>query len=280
MDGRVEAEELSNSLGGLSDSEYSSQDSADDELQFRSVVLKACWKDETGMAEVMNHKGNLLQTMGINRNGKIYLSIEETLFLVQIGELLLVDDKDTTITLSEVYPKVAEEKSGCSWEGFKIYQHLKSLGYIVGRVGIPWSQESIKNCTMVLEDTSETDNVTQFIFARTSIVQPLNNLQLNEANPLSEDDLPNKFKKTFPEESKFVVHLPVYEVYLSNSQFEKTCPGDPNFVVYPTSGHPPSQSDIKELERQSNGLPLKVGHIDEGRVSLFSFDKVELPVLP
>lgn len=45
----------------------------------RSIVLKACWKDDLAMAEIMNHKGNLLKSMGINRNGKIYLSIEETL---------------------------------------------------------------------------------------------------------------------------------------------------------------------------------------------------------
>ncbi|XP_021739964.1 uncharacterized protein LOC110706362 [Chenopodium quinoa] len=290
MDGRLEAEVLLTSLQGMSDSEFSSQDSADEELyseagsqtrlQFRSVVFKACWKDELGMAEIMKHKGNLLKSMGINRNGKIYLSIEETLFLVQIGALLLVDDKNTALSLREIYPKVAEDKSGCSWEGFKIYQHLKSLGYIVGRLGTPWSLKSIKNCTLVPDNTSENNNATQMIVAGTSIVQSLKNLQLEEASPISEDALPNYFEKRFLEESKFIAHLPVYEVYLPNSQFKKTCPGDPNFVVYPTSGHPPSLSDIKVLERQSNGLPIKVGHVDDGRVSLFSFDKMELPVLP
>uniref|UniRef100_A0A803MNH8 tRNA-splicing endonuclease subunit Sen54 N-terminal domain-containing protein n=1 Tax=Chenopodium quinoa TaxID=63459 RepID=A0A803MNH8_CHEQI len=275
MDGRLEAEVLLTSLQGMSDSEFSSQDSADEELyseagsqtrlQFRSVVFKACWKDELGMAEIMKHKGNLLKSMGINRNGKIYLSIEETLFLVQIGALLLVDDKNTALSLREIYPKVAEDKSGCSWEGFKIYQHLKSLGYIVGRLGTPWSLKSIKNCTLVPDNTSENNNATQMIVAGTSIVQSLKNLQLEEASPISEDALPNYFEKRFLEESKFIAHLPVYEVYLPNSQFKKTCPGDPNFVVYPTSGHPPSLSDIKVLERQSNGLPIKVGHVDDGR---------------
>ncbi|KAL2934509.1 putative tRNA-splicing endonuclease subunit sen54 [Bienertia sinuspersici] len=285
MGGRLEMEEFSSPVGcgaTLSDSELSTHDSADEDLcseagsqtklQFRCVVLKACWNDEMGMAEIMNHKGNLLKSLGINRSGKIYLSIEETLFLVQIGALLLVDEKNTTISLREIYSKVAEEKCGCSWEGFKVYEHLRSLGYIVGRLGIPWSLKSSRSCS--------NNNKAQNIVDSTFIAESFKDLQPNEVKLLCEDYLPNKLKKMSREESEFVVHLPVYEVYLPNSQFKKTCPGDPNFVVYSASGNPPSVFDIKELERQSNGLPLKIGHVDDGRVSLFSFDRVDLPALP
>lgn len=44
--------------------------------------------------------------------------------------------------------------------------------------------------------------------------------------------------------------------------------------------NPPSKAEIKVLERQCGGIPLKVCHVEHGRVSFFSFDKVELPVLP
>ena len=152
-------------------------------------------------------------------------------FLVQIGALLLVDEEETEILLKDLYPKVEEEKSGCSWEGFKVYQHLKSLGYIVGRLGRPWSLKSTRSSVLPLENTSENDNAAHFTVYKTSIVESLKALQLNG------DHLPLKFKETSPEKSDFVVHLPVYEVFLPNSQFKKTCPGDPNFVVYSARYH-------------------------------------------
>lgn len=153
---------------------------------------------------------------------------------MQIGALLLVDDNNTEMPLREIHPKVAQENCGCSWEGFKVYQHLKSLGYIVGRFGIAWSLKSIRSCTMLVEDPSEKDNTAEILVAGTSFAQSMKDLRLNEECPLSEDYLTNVLKKTKSEESNFVVQLPVYEVYLPNSQFKKTSPGDPNFVVYST----------------------------------------------
>ncbi|KAI7989763.1 hypothetical protein LOK49_LG13G02174 [Camellia lanceoleosa] len=52
-------------------------------------------------------------------------------------------------------------------------------------------------------------------------------------------------------------------------------------VVFVThSGHPPSKPEIEDLERQCNGIPLKFCHVEYGRVSFFSFNRVELLVLP
>ena len=45
----------------------------------RKDVSKACWRDEMGMAEVLEHKGHLFTSMGIIHNGKVYCSIEEAL---------------------------------------------------------------------------------------------------------------------------------------------------------------------------------------------------------
>ena len=45
----------------------------------RSVKSKARWKDEMGMAEVIEKKGKMWVTTGIVRGGKIYSSLEETL---------------------------------------------------------------------------------------------------------------------------------------------------------------------------------------------------------
>lgn len=260
------AEEWSSSSGeGLSDSEACLEDSKDEELfyemgsfsklQFRKDVSKACWIDEMGMAEVLERKGSLFTSMGIIRNGKIYCSTEETLFLAEIGALLLVDENHTAISLKDIYKKVAEGKSGCCWEGFEIYRHLKSLGYIVGRHGIPWSLKSVQRSLMRHEDTSDENSSSKTALDRSTIVPLLKDLHLTEVKP-------------------------TFEVYLPNSKFRKTSPGDPSFVVYLAGDHPPSRLEIEELEKQCQGIPLKVGHIDHGRVSFFSFDKAELPVLP
>ncbi len=52
-----------------------------------------------------------------------------------------------------------------------------------------------------------------------------------------------------------------------------------SFHVYFVRGHPPSRAEIEAIEKQCGGIPLKICLVTEGRVSFFSFDKVELPVL-
>ncbi|CAN1256423.1 hypothetical protein LINPERPRIM_LOCUS9315 [Linum perenne] len=42
----------------------------------------------------------------------------------------------------------------------------------------------------------------------------------------------------------------------------------------------PSRAEIEDLESRCGGIPVKVCHVDHGRVSFFSMKKVELPVLP
>lgn len=74
------------------------------------------------------------------------------------------------------------------------------------------------------------------------------------------------------------IYIVVFNISLSKGFLDVHLVISINTLLY--SGHPPSLSHIKELERQSNGIPLKIGHVDDGRVSLFSFDKVELPALP
>ncbi|KAL5058116.1 hypothetical protein RYX36_029721 [Vicia faba] len=98
-------------------------------LQFRNVKSKCRWNEEMGMAEVIEKNGKMWVSTGIVRSGNIYTSIEETLYLMELGALHLVDDENRSISLIEMYDKVAGGKSGCCWELFEAYRHLKSLGY-------------------------------------------------------------------------------------------------------------------------------------------------------
>ncbi|KAL6973247.1 hypothetical protein U1Q18_027429 [Sarracenia purpurea var. burkii] len=211
-----------------------------------------------GMAEVVEKKGGMWTTTGIVRDSKIYCSIEETLFLAERGELSIsdADDDEPLIPLKNIYKKVAEGKSGCCWESFEVYRHLKSLGYIVGRHGISWTVKSVKNDSESVKGTSEIKVIMDQRCDCPDLINGLlSNVRISEVRP-------------------------AFDVYHPNSKFRKTSPGSPSFVLCVTSGHPPSKLEIEDLERRCNGIPLKFCHVEHGRVSFFSFNKVELPVLP
>ncbi|CAK7338830.1 unnamed protein product [Dovyalis caffra] len=214
-------------------------------LQFRSDASKAKWNGEMGMAEVIEKKGKMWITTGIVRNGKTFCLIEETLFLAEIGALLVMDENDECLSLKDIYRKIAEEKSGCCWELFEVYRHLKSLGYIVGRHGVPWSMKGVENnsesCSS--QGTIQKNGVVDTeVNGMTCVVQMLGNLQVDELR-LN------------------------FNVYLPNSKFRKSSPGDPAFLLCLVRGSPPSITKSAALERQCGGIPLKFCHVEHGRVT-------------
>ncbi|XP_031397216.1 uncharacterized protein LOC116208111 [Punica granatum] len=219
---------------------YSSLGSAS-KLQFRKASSKARWDSEIGMAEVVERKGQIWTTTGIVRSGKLYCSIEETVFLMEVGALVLLGEDGGGLSLQSVYEKLAEEKNGCCWELYEVYRHLKSLGYIVGRHGVPWSLKSVKGDDVAIEDKF--------------ITEKLSTLDLNELTP-------------------------AFDVYLPNGKFRKSSPGDPSYVLCITRENPPSRAEVEVVEKQIGHIPVKFCHVENGRVSFFSFSRVDLPVLP
>ncbi|KAK1304756.1 hypothetical protein QJS10_CPB11g01345 [Acorus calamus] len=203
-------------------------------LQFRKDISKAVWCEDVLMAEVIAKKGSIWATTGVVRSSKIYCLIEEIAFLAERGALILVDVRDTVLSLNDIYNKLSDENNGCCWESFEAYRHLKSLGYIVGRHGLPWSLKKDENSgsSVSLKCTLENDE-----------------------------------KK------------PNFDVYPPDSKFKKTSPGNPSFMVYVLRGDLPSKPVVEQLERECSGTLLKFCYVDHGRVSFFSTDKVELPVL-
>ncbi|KAL0346222.1 UNVERIFIED_CONTAM: hypothetical protein Sradi_4453500 [Sesamum radiatum] len=251
-----------------SDSDCCVEDSVDDELfyasgdipklQFRKEASKARWIEELGMAEVLEKKGKMWTTTGIVRDGKTYCSIEETLYLAEVGALDILNGNDTPFLLSDIYGKLAEDKNrnGCSWKSFEVYRHLKFLGYIVGRCGVPWSMKSVKMKMDAQDGMAEYDSSRgRGSIDHSFITEMFGNLHFGETRP-------------------------VFDVYPPNSKFKKSCPGTPSFVLCLTSGHPPSKQEIEDLERRCGGSPLKFCIVEHGRVSFLSFTKVELPILP
>ncbi|XP_044467224.1 tRNA-splicing endonuclease subunit Sen54-like isoform X2 [Mangifera indica] len=233
-------------------------------MMMKKIIIWVLYQSyNSGMAEVVEKKGKMWTTTAIIRNGKTFCSIEETLFLAEIGALLLLDDNDSSLPLKFIYEKVAKAKTGCSWELFEVYRHLKSLGYIVRRHGVPWTKKITegKNVDIISDSVSlqgsQERNEDMDLESRKagSIIDLFSHLQINEAGP-------------------------VFDVYLPNRKFKKSCPGDPNFMLYLMRACPPSKTELEVLERQCSNIPLKFCCVEHGRVSFFSFDRVELPILP
>ncbi|KAJ3706670.1 hypothetical protein LUZ61_010375 [Rhynchospora tenuis] len=209
----------------------------------RTEVSKARWVEEIGMAEVIEKKGSMWVTTGVIRNSKLYCHIEEIGYLAEIGALVLFDEGDNVMGLRDIYTKCANRKYGCSWESFKAYRHLKSLGYIVGRHDQPWSLKHNK-----INPNSGSTADTDLLAGR------IEELQIDAANLI------------------FDIHRP-------NSKFKKTDPGNPSFIIFLVGDRPPSRKEVG-LEKKCKSVPLKFCHVSHDNVSFFSFPKVSLPVLP
>nr|XP_011458524.1 PREDICTED: uncharacterized protein LOC101291404 isoform X2 [Fragaria vesca subsp. vesca] len=221
-------EEYTNDLDEEEENHYASQPTSKIQPR-RSSVSTARWDDEMGMAVVFP-KGRIWRTTGISCNAKLYISMEEVLYLVEIGALLLLDGSDTSISLEDIYRKVLDGKM-IFFDEFRAYRQLKSLGYIVARHGIPWSWKGVKTnyesvSSQVCPETEEIKSVHGLF----------NGIQINEVRP-------------------------VFDIYLPNSKFKKSSPGDPSFVLCFTRGHPPSKPDLKALERQFGSTALKFCHV-------------------
>ncbi|PKA55743.1 hypothetical protein AXF42_Ash012035 [Apostasia shenzhenica] len=223
-------------------------------LQFRKEISRARWDEKMKMGDVIEKKGSMWTTMGIIRNRKLFCHIEEILFLVERGALLLINSDDKIHSTGDIYKRIAEGKDGCNWESFEVYRHLKSLGYIIGRHGIPWTMKDNENLSSRSREGTSCNT--------------------NESLDAEVNGISVLFKGMQFDEVK-----PTFDVYLPNSKFRKSSPGRPAFLLCVLRNNPPLREEVESVERRTHGIPIKFSFVDHGRVCFFSFDKVALPTL-
>lgn len=179
-------------------------------------------------------------------------------FLAERGALVLLDDKDETVGMDEIYGKIAGGSYGCSWDAFQAYRHLKLLGYIVGRYDVPWTMKHI--CSGDVTNSPESMDGTSQSFGKA-------NGACNDITKLLK-------------EMRIDGMYPSFKVHLPNSKFKKSSPGVPSFLVCLLRDKPPSRDELETVENKFDGISLKFCQVDNGRISFLSFDKVTLPSLP
>ncbi|XP_031489486.1 uncharacterized protein LOC116257032 isoform X1 [Nymphaea colorata] len=255
-----------------SNSDVEDEESEDEELSYMSITIPslqirtakvsiARWDPKLGMGEVVQKKGGMWRTTGIVRDSKVYCLMEEIMYMAERGALLLLNDDASYLHLKDIYNLVTQGLHGCSWKCFEVYRHLKALGYVVGRHGLLWTTKckgtssliSSANCEHHLESENLKSEGDSAILTELFSV-----LDISSCDALKVS----------------------FDVYLPNKQFKKSAPGDPGFMLCVAGEIPPTIVQVENLRKQSGDIPIKFAHVDHGRVSIFSYNKVELPILP
>ncbi|CAM6129967.1 unnamed protein product [Calypogeia fissa] len=131
--------------GGMEEVDKDHNRMGQDEKATLQRDISVCrWDAGIGMGEIMVKKGKVWGSMGVIRNSKLYCHVEEAVYMVEQGSLLLLRDDGVATLRQEVYDLLAVPSNGCSWDAYQIFCHLKRLGYIVGRHGTPWSTSKAK----------------------------------------------------------------------------------------------------------------------------------------
>lgn len=225
---------------------------------------EAKWISEghfTGMAEVTKFRGNTMKSIGINRDSRVLLHIEEMGYMLQ-REALILWNGDSVMNIMDIYSKIMMGAYGCTWEAFKVYLELKNLGYVIRRHNILWSSSSLKSKApqkSPQQPSSELNNLFDKLEIRGTEKSICGNQHIDPSGRAP--------------------HL-MFDVFSPNCNFKKTNPGTPDFSLFISSHVVPDKDALEDLNTQNDGIPVTVAIVDSSRVTFFQFDDVQLPLLP
>jgi len=97
-------------------------------ISFRRAVIGDWISQQNESQVVYNKNGKFNKTMGYSQKGTIYLNVVETVYLVDIGIMELYQN-GMPLSLQQAYNLLLN--SGYSMSNYRVYVHLKKLGYVV-----------------------------------------------------------------------------------------------------------------------------------------------------
>eukprot|EP00889_Picochlorum_renovo_P006705 jgi/Picre1/33735/NNA_001214.t1 len=116
----------------------------------------AIWRPEKCGAEVVLQKGKLFSHIGCLWGPKLYVTIEEAVYMVDRASMMLFQEdpktkKKSLLSMKECFSLMAS--CGVSIDRFVMYSKLLRAGYIVHRGDVPWvlkGREEIAKHTLEL----------------------------------------------------------------------------------------------------------------------------------
>mmetsp|Transcript_36086 Transcript_36086/g.102154 ORF Transcript_36086/g.102154 Transcript_36086/m.102154 type:complete len:406 (-) Transcript_36086:117-1334(-) len=95
------------------------------------------FKRELQVVEVVLSRGNVLQHMGFTWKGSLYIFLEEAVYLMDRGSMLLLDRAGKLVSFQEAFSLMVA--NGCSIERYLVYSHLMRSALYVRRHPAVWT---------------------------------------------------------------------------------------------------------------------------------------------
>ncbi|RDD41584.1 tRNA-splicing endonuclease subunit Sen54 [Trichoplax sp. H2] len=237
-----------------------------------SHLSRGEWNDQTLVAEIHYKKGSHWNYFGFPKGEIEILQPEEAVYLIEIGALELYY-KGLPLSLQEAY-SIILSKTFPIYK-YQVYCHLLRLGFIVKR-HLPARFKVNKETKSKLQpDHDVTEDypiplVTPMDAETTDKI--LNKLQVVKSTKMEE--------VTTKSGSKMEDTID-FDVYLPNANFKKVNFGLPNIAVKVSRYDDPfpDSSCIAKLINLCEAVPLKWALNENGDITFYSFDDMEIPVV-
>ncbi|KAM4662864.1 tRNA-splicing endonuclease subunit Sen54 [Discoglossus pictus] len=223
-------------------------------------LVKGVWKPKEGLVELTTPAGKFWQTMGCTERGTQCLLPEEAVYLLECGSVQLFY-RDMPLSVQEAYERLLTHGTFSVLQ-YRVYSHLKRLGYIVTRFD-PSLVPSLYERRLNLESCNKPHRKRK----RSSSPRQKNNIQ-QEKKKEGNEQTDTTSKTTYPDCSGQQEHQSTISTQ-SDGQSEQKLVGDLSERMLC-----PTVNQSKSLLLQDPNQPEQS---NQSRSSRWDFSKISFP---